>query len=100
MSRFVIQNMIYDTDKMKLVGTVRKWYEFRGWLSQQIFGEGTGRTYDCRLYRSDKGNWLLTHDDDTGAVIGEAIKEEEAKDLIMHSDYDAYTEYFGILEEA
>lgn len=79
MSRFVIQNMIYDTDKMKLVGTVRKWYEFRGWLSQQIFGEGTGRTYDCRLYRSDKGNWLLTHGDDTGPLLGKLLKKKRLK---------------------
>ena len=40
-----------------------------------------------------------THEGDTGS-IGEAIKEKEAKDLLMHCDYEAYTKYFGTLEEA
>lgn len=99
MARYIIQNKVYDTEKMTFVGIVRKWYEFQGWLSQQLFGEGIGRVYTCNLYRSEKGNWLLTHEGDTGS-IGEAVKEKEAKDLLMHGDYEAYTKYFGTLEEA
>ncbi len=49
MARFIIQNKVYDTDKMKLVGHVRKWYEFQGWLQKQMFGDGMGRMYDCKL---------------------------------------------------
>lgn len=99
MARYIIQNKVYDTDKMTFVGNVRKWYKFYSWLLQQIYGNDTGRVYDCRLYRSDKGNWLLTHDGDTGGC-GEAIKEKEAKELLMRYDYDAYIKYFGALEEA
>lgn len=99
MARYIIQNKVYDTEKMTLVGTVRKWYKFQSWFSRQVFGEDMGRVYDCNLYRSEKGNWLLTHEGDTGN-IGEAIKEKEAKDLLMHCDYEAYAKYFGTLEEA
>ncbi len=99
MTRFIIREKVYDTDKMKLVGKVRKWYEFTGWMSRQLFGEGMGRIYDCQLYRSDKGNWLLVHMGDTG-LYGEAIKTKEAKDLLLHCDYDSYVALFGALEEA
>lgn len=99
MARFVIQNKVYDTDKMKLAGNVRKWYKFTSWVSQQLFGEGMGRIYDCQLYRSDKGNWLLVHEGDTG-LCGEAIKAKEAKELLLHCDYDSYVTLFGALEEA
>ena len=99
MARYIIQNQVYDTEKMTFVGVVQKWYKFQGWLSQQLFGNDTGRVYSCHLYRSEKGSWLLTHEGDTGN-IGEAIKEKEAKELLMHCNYDAYTKYFGTLEEA
>lgn len=99
MARFIIKNMVYDTDKMEHIGTVKKWYEFRGWVIPQIFGEGVGRMYDCEIYRSKKGNYLLVHDEDAH-IIGEAISKSEAKQLLMHSDYDKYAELFGSLEEA
>lgn len=99
MARFVIQNKVYDTDKMKLAGNVRKWYKFTGWVSRQLFGEDMGRICDCKLYRSDKGNWLLVHEGGTG-LCGEAIKLTEAKELLLHCDYDSYVALFGALEEA
>lgn len=99
MAQFVIQNKVYDTDKMKLVGSVRKWYKFNGWLPQHIFGEDMGRIYDCQIYLSNKGNWLLVHDGSTG-LCGETIKAKEAKDLLLHCDYDNYVALFGALEEA
>lgn len=99
MATFIIKNKVYDTDKMKRIAHVSKWYKFQGWLSTQIFGEDMGRTYTCDLYLSQKGNWLITHEGDTG-LVGEAITEKEAKNLLLHSDYEKYTELFGGLEEA
>lgn len=99
MARFVIQNKVYDTDKMKLAGNVRKWYKFTDWLSQQSFGEDMGRVYNCQLYRSDKGNWLLVHAD-SADLCGEAIKTKEAEELLLRCDYDNYVALFGALEEA
>lgn len=100
MARFIIREKVYDTDKMKLIGHVKKWYEFQGWLSKQVFGDGMGRMNDCELYRSDKGNYLLVHKNDCGSTMGEAIEKAEAKGLLMRYDYDSYAELFGELEEA
>ena len=98
MARFVINQKVYDTEKMTLVGRVRKWYELK-WILQQIFGEGVGRMEDCEMYRSNKGNYLLVRESG-GSVIGQAITKEEAKNLLMQYDYDNYTKLFGELEEA
>lgn len=100
MARFVIQNKLYDTSKMKLIGRVKKWYEYRVLLLKNAFGEGSGQNYACELYRSEKGNWLLTHKGDDNGLTGEAINEEEAKQLLMQYDYEAYAEIYGDLEEA
>ena len=99
MAMFIIGNKKYDTSKMELIGKVEKWYECKGYLFQQIYGKGIGRKYDCALYRSEKGNWLLTHEAE-GGLVGEAISEDEAKRLLMHYDYTAYSKIYGELEEA
>ena len=83
--KFIIENKLYDTEKMKLVGRVKKWYEYEGY---------------CDLYRSQKGNWLLVHIGEQGDYDGEAISEKEAKSLLMRYDYDAYAKEYGELEEA
>lgn len=98
--KFIVNDKVYDTDKMELLGTVRKWYEFTGWLDKALFGEGMGRKYDCKLYRTQKGNYLLTHEPDSSRTVAQAITEEEAKRLLVNSDYDTYCKYFGELEEA
>lgn len=100
MARFIINKKVYDTEKMTLIGRVEKWYEFKGWLQQQIFGKEAGRMHDCDLYRSNKSNYLLVHETDVYSIVGEAITETEAKDLLMRYDYDNYTKLFGELEEA
>lgn len=86
MARFIIREKVYDTDKMKIIGHVKKWY--------------MGRMNDCELYRSDNGNYLLVHENYFGGTKGEAIEEAEAKGLLMDYDYDSYAEIFGELEEA
>lgn len=98
MARFVIQNKVYDTAKMKLIGNVKKWYELKSFVLQYLYGE-CSRVYDCEMYRSDKGRYLITHISG-GEVYGEAIDEGEAKNLLMRYDYENYVKLFGELEEA
>lgn len=59
---FVIQGMKYDTEKMRKVATVKKWYREDTFLNRAMFpGQKVGRTHECELWKSEKGNWLLTH---------------------------------------
>lgn len=102
MARFVIENKVYDTSKMRLMGKVQEWYEYQG-LLRNFYGKGYGRYYDCDLYRSNKGNWLLVrwmNNRNIGECVGETISEKRAKQLLMKYDYDAYVKEYGELEEA
>lgn len=81
---FVIQGMKYDTEKMRKVATVKKWYREDTFLNRAMFpGQKVGRTHECELWKSEKGNWLLTHEMDYSKNMGEAITEEKAKELLM-----------------
>lgn len=51
------------------------------------------------MWRSEKGNWLLTHKEGAKA-IGEAIKEDEAEMLLMRYALNTYENIFGELPEA
>lgn len=95
---FIINAKKYDTDKMEMIADVKKWYEIEGALSA-IFRKEMGRVYDCHLWKSQKGNWLLTHDTDY-KTVGEAIPESEAKDLLMKYNPDKYEELFEEIPEA
>lgn len=98
---FVIDRLKYDTDKMEKVADIKKWYPVKNIIAEAIYGEGKyGITYDCELWRSKNGNWLVTHKDDYETVCGEAIKEKEAKNLLMKANIQAYEKIFGPLEEA
>ena len=82
--QFIIQGMKYDTEKMRKIATVKKWYREDTFLNRAMFpGQEVGWTHECELWKSEKGNWLLTHEMDYGKSMGEAIKEEEAKELLM-----------------
>lgn len=99
--RFVIGGMKYDTDKMERVAAVRKWYKNDSPLMRAVFqGQEVGKTYDCELWKSEKGNWLLTHEEDFRRTYGEAIEEEEAKALLMRYATETYESMFGELPEA
>lgn len=53
--KFVIQGLKYDTDKMKKIANVKKWYETNSPLVKAIYGNReVGTTYDCELWRSEK----------------------------------------------
>lgn len=99
--KFVIQGLKYDTDKMKKIANVKKWYKTNSLLVKAIYGnEEVGTTYDCELWRSEKGNWLLTHTEDYNTKVGHAITEEEAKSLLMRYAPDIYETEFEKIPEA
>ena len=81
---FIIKGLKYDTEKMKHIADVKKWYS----------------SYSYQLWKSKKGNWLLTHEIDYGEKVGQAIKEDEAKELLMEYAIDKYEELFGKIPEA
>ena len=90
--KFVIQGLKYDTDKMKKIANVKKWYETNSPLVKAIYGNRkVGTTYDCELWRSEKGNWLLTHTEDYN---------KEAKSLLMRYTPDIYETEFEKIPEA
>lgn len=97
MSVFIIKNKKYDTDKMEFIAEVKKWY-INEFLSR-VTGEKLGHDYNCKLYRSKKQNFLLTHEE-SPMIIGEAITEYEAKSLLQKFNYKKYEELFGEIEEA
>ncbi len=99
--KFVINGMKYDTDKMERVAEVRKWYQNKSALIERLFpGKEVGNIYKCELWKSEKGNWLLTHEKDFGTKYGEAVTEEEAKKLLMRYATDTYERMFEELPEA
>lgn len=99
--QFVIRGMRYNTEKMQKVATVKKWYREDTFLNRAMFpGQEVGRTHECELWKSPKGNWLLTHEMDYSKSMGEAITEEEAKELLMRYATPIYEKIFGELPEA
>lgn len=98
--KFAIGGKLYDTDKMEKVADVKKWYKVDNILIRAIYGgEEVGRFFDCELWRSKKGNWLLTTEYEY-KIRGEAISECEAMDLLMKYATDAYEQIYGELPEA
>ena len=96
--RFIINGMKYDTDKMEKIANVKKWYATSNALLRVIYGY-VGSEFICELWKSSKGNWLLTHDQDYVSK-GEAIEEEEAKKLLMKYAPDKYEELFEEIPDA
>lgn len=98
--KFIINDLKYDTDKMEKIADVKKWYATKNALIKAMYnGLDVGQEYTCELWKSKKGNYLLTHDQDYSHK-GEAISEEEAMKLIKQYDLTKYEEMFGEIEEA
>jgi hypothetical protein len=98
---FIINGLKYDTDKMKKVADVKKWYQRDNIFTRSIFpGQKVGRTDDCELWKSKKGSWLLTRERDYGVHSGEAIEEAEAKELLMQYAINKYEKEFGKIPDA
>lgn len=99
--RFIINGLKYETDNMEEVAEVRKWYRVNDFITNLMYpGKKMGRVHQCTLWKSRKGNWLLTHEEDYCKNYGEAIEEDEAKRLLMQYAPDKYEELFGEIPEA
>lgn len=94
---FVIDNLKYDTDKMELISEKCK-YSYT-WVMSLTNIEMRSYGKDVKLWKSKKGNWLLTYRTDYDS-IGVKLLEEDAKKLLMKYDLSKYEELFGELEEA
>ena len=98
--RFIINGLKYETDNMAEIANVKKWYRSTNALLNAIYGgNDIGHEYICTLWKSKKGNWLLTHEADY-TNKGEAIEEDEAKQLLMKYAPDKYEELFEEIPEA
>ena len=97
--RFIINGLKYETDKMEEIATVKKWYRSTNAFVNAICGKDSGQVYICTLWKSKKGKWLLTHEADY-TKKGEAIEEDEAKQLLMQYAPDKYEELFEEIPEA
>ena len=99
--QFVIKGMKYNTDNMENVAKVKKWYQIDNiWTRAAYPGKEVGRVYECELWKSEKENWLLTHEVDYSKAMGEAITEEEARELLTRFATPIYESLFGELPEA
>ncbi len=91
---FVIDKLKYDTDKMELIS--EKCQYAYSWV---LALTGIEMRKDVKLWKSKKGNWLLTYHTDYCSK-GVKLPREEAKKLLLEYDLPKYEELFGDLEEA
>lgn len=94
---FVIDKLKYDTDKMKLISEKCE-YTYT-WVFTLTQTEMRRYGKDVKLWKSKKGNWLLTYRTDYFSK-GVKLREEEVKKLLLKYDLQKYEELFGELEEA
>ena len=95
---FVIDKLKYDTDKMKLVSEKCKYTYTRRLILTTTEMSDYGE--DVKLWKSKKGNWLLTYRTDYGSTRGVKLLEKDVKKLLLDYDLSKYEELFGELEEA
>lgn len=94
---FVIDNLKYNTDKMELISDKCEYIYNWTFLLTQTKMRSYGK--DVNLWKSKKGNWLLTYRTDYDS-IGVKLLEEDVKKLLLEYDLPKYEELFGELEEA
>lgn len=94
---FVINKLKYDTDKMELISDKCEYTYTWTFLLTDTEMRSYGK--DVKLWKSKKGNWLLTYRTDYVAK-GVKLLEEEVKKLLLKYDLQKYEELFGELEEA
>lgn len=92
---FVIDNLKFDTSKMELVSR-RCQYNYESTFFNCTVNY-TGK--NVKLFRSKKGNWLLTYETDY-KICGVRLQENDAKNLLIKYDVQMYEQIFGELEEA
>ena len=94
---FVINKLKYDTDKMELISENLKYsYDWVYRITQTRF---TSTVDNAKLYRSKKGNWLLTYEANH-RITGRRLLKNEAKELLIKHDLKKYEELFGEVPEA
>ena len=93
---FVINKLKYDTHKMKQVSEKCSYVHDAYFLDSKF--EYAGK--NVKLWKSAKGNWLLTYEDSYENKYGKAIDKEGAANLLLEYDLEKYEEIFGELEEA
>lgn len=94
---FVIDNLKYDTDKMELISEKCE-YTYT-WVFTLTQTEMRSYGKDVKLWKSRKGNWLLTYNTDY-TTKGVKLLEEYVKKLLLKYDLPKYEELFGEIEEA
>ena len=94
---FVIDNLKYDTDKMELISEKCKYIYTWPFTLTDTRTRSNGK--DVKLWKSKKGNWLLTYNTDysTRAV---KFSVEQAKEILIKYDLEKYELLFGEIEEA
>ena len=95
---FVTDNLKYDTDKMELISEKCE-YTYT-WIFTLTNTEMRSYGKDVKLWKSKKGNWLLTYRTDYDDSRGVKLLEEEVKKLLRKYDLQKYEELCGELEEA
>ena len=93
---FVVDNLKYDTDKMELIS--EKCEYIYTWIFALTSTEMCSHGKDVKLWKSKKGNWLLTYNTDYTSR-GVKLLEEDVKKLLLNYDLSKYEELFGELEE-
>lgn len=100
---FILNDKKYDTSKMQKIAIVYKNYKYKVnpfyYFQNYEFERNFLIRKECELYRSSKGNWLLVYRRNSD-FCGEAISEDEAKDLLIKYDFKEYENLFGAIEEA
>ena len=94
---FVIDKLKYDTDKMELISEKCK-YAYT-WIFTLTNTEMISYGKDVKLWKSKKGNWLLTYNTDY-STLAVKFSVEQAKEILMKYDLEKYELLFGELEEA
>lgn len=94
---FVIDKLKYDTDKMELISDKCEYTYTWTFLLTDTEMKSYGK--DVKLWKSKKGNWLLTYRTDYSSR-GVRLLEEDVKKLLLKYDLQKYEELFGELEEA
>lgn len=96
---FVIDNLKYDTDKMELISEKCE-YTYK-WTFVLTDTEMSGKAHNVKIWRSKKGNWLVTYTKQGYSDnFANTLPEIEVKSLLLRYDLSKYEELFGELEEA
>ncbi len=100
MARFISNNKIYDTSKAEQL-VEQRWYEKR--TAKCVLGEfSLNIEIITRIWRTKKGTYFKTEEDNKKIYFLGEMKEKEVKELLSRKFSEKYLEIFGTeeLEEA